>query len=1007
MTAALARPTGTPAEPVTEPGAAGWPQRRPHQVRALANLTAAYERTGRAQIHWACGTGKTLVGRWLAEDLRAETTLVLVPSLALVAQTLAEWQTGSAWPFTAIVVCSDRTTGDAWRVDPGWWAQHGVQVTTDAAPVTSFLTGRSARPRVVFSTYHSAPVVAAAARRSRTVFDLMVCDEAHRLAGEPDDRFRVALDDGHLRARRRLFTTATPVYAQQDRHCAGPTLSMSDMAMFGPVADRLDFAQAIADGLLVDYQVLVLDAAGDAGRLADATLAPAAVAAAAREGLTRVITFHSRVANARRFASDIDGLRLPDGRAIRARAVAGTDPTTQRRAALADLAAGGPGALTLVANARCLTEGVNVPAVDGVVFADPKTSDTDIVQAIGRALRPAPGKTRGLIVLPVVVPAGADNELLFEGPFAAVWGVLRALRSLDPRMAAELDQVRGWRPTTGVPHREQGTGGTRPGRLLRFDLAGVDLAALAARVVDATGNDETWTEMVALLRDWSRERGHTAVPWATTVAGRPLGRWVGAQRRVYAVDALPVERVAALSAIPGWAWTIDGAWWNADRAAVAALAAAAPGGLDLHDAAVSGSRMTHRGGKSAVTVGRWCAWQRRAYRDDDLADWQITTCEAIPGWSWDTGVAARDQRMVDALAEWVEKHGDANVPHEAKWGAAPLGAFVTAVRRRAVTGRLTLPLAEDIAAVTPAKPAAGALDWRPGETRWGLHLLAVRQYAARTGGCDIAEHGTEELGGYTFPIYAWASRQRHLYRHGNLEPDRAALLEQVPGWAWERARKARVLVGIGARQHGTRLGYAAGCLCEDCTAANTAYEAERQRRRAAGEATTDLVDAGPARGHLRLLEGQVGRRARPAMQQITGLNKKTIDEVINGDRARIQPEVDAALRGLSVEALRGHIAAHPSSRDLLPAAPTLALVDSLVRRGFPKSWISRELGGDGRALQIGKTGGATVRRETAEAVAALHAAVGQRVAPPRQRRASLPTLAELRADEQPAARAVA
>ncbi len=143
------------------------------------------------------------------------------------------------------------------------------------------------------------------------------------------------------------------------------------------------------------------------------------------------------------------------------------------------------------------------------------------------------------------------------------------------------------------------------------------------------------------------------------------------------------------------------------------------------------------------------------------------------------------------------------------------------------------------------------------------------------------------------------------------------------------------------------------------------------------------------------------------MQQITGLNKKTIDEVINGDRARIQPEVDAALRGLSVEALRAHIAAHPSSRDLLPAAPTLALVDSLVRRGFPKSWISRELGGDGRALQIGKTGGATVRRETAEAVAALHAAVGQRVAPPRQRRASLPTLAELLANEQPAARAVA
>lgn len=962
------------------------PQRRPHQQRALAKLQAMFPTSNRAQLHWACGTGKTLVGRWLAEDLDAGTVLVLVPSLALVAQTLAEWQTGSDWAFTAIVVCSDRTTGDAWRIDPGWWGQHGVEVTTDAATVTKFLTHRTGLPRVVFSTYHSSAVVATAARRAGAVFDVVVCDEAHRLAGDPDDRFSVVLDESALRARRRLFTTATPIYTQ----ASTGVLSMSDKALFGPIADRLDVAEAIADRLLVDYQVLVLDASGDADKLDAGARVPAALAAAAREGLTRVISFHSRVARARRFATAVDGLRLPDGRTVRARAVAGTDPADVRRDVLADLAAGAPDTVSLVANARCLTEGVNVPAVDGVVFADPKTSDTDIVQAIGRALRPAPGKTRGLIILPVVVPPGADSEELFAGPFAAVWGVLRALRSVDPRMAAELRHAHSWRPA----HHHQT--GPRPGELLRFDLTGVDVASLAARVLDEPGTDETWAQMLDLLRDWSRQHGHTAVPWGTMVGGRPLGRWAGAQRRAYALDVLHPSRVTRLNAVPGWAWTVEGAWWNADHAAVSAIATK-HGGLDLHDTAIAGLCLSHRG-RRTLTVGRWCAHQRRAYRTDDLTAWQAAACETILGWSWSAGVPALEQRMVDALAEWVEKHHDANVPHEAKWGAAPLGAFISTVRLRAVTGRLALPLAEELAVVTPAKPSPGSLDWQTGQTRWHLHLLALRQFVTRTGGCDIPEHWIEEVSGYPLHLYAWATRQRHAHRHGTLDPDRATLLEQVQGWAWERTRQARVRMGIGLRQHGTRAGYAAGCLCDDCTAANTAAEAERQRLRAAGEATTDLVDAGPARGHLRLLEGQVGKRARPTMQQITGLNKKTIDDVINGARARIHPEVNQALCGLTVDMLRAHIAANPSPHDPLPAEPTLALVDDLVQRGWPKAWISREIGTGGRALQIGQTG-SQVRRESAEAIAALHAAVGNRTPPRRRSRSALPTLAQILAAE--------
>jgi hypothetical protein len=314
-----------------------------------------------------------------------------------------------------------------------------------------------------------------------------------------------------------------------------------------------------------------------------------------------------------------------------------------------------------------------------------------------------------------------------------------------------------------------------------------------------------------------------------------------------------------------------------------------------------------------------------------------------------------------------------------------------------VTGRLSLPLADEIAVVTPPKATPGAFEWRADETRWELHLMAVRQFADRTGGCDVPEHGTEVLGGHVFRIYEWASRQRHWRRHGRLDDDRARLLEQVPGWSWERERAARVVVGIGARQHGTRMGYAAGCRCERCTAANSSYEVGRQRLRTAGVATTDLVDASAARGHLRMLEAQVGKRARPTMRALTGFNKKTIDEVVNGQRARVRPEVDEALRALTAEILRAHIDTNPSAIDDVPSGPSLALVDDLVARGWSKAWISRELGGDGRALQLGRAG--VIRRANATAIAALHARVGNRRAPARWR-AGLPRLEEVLVGEQ-------
>jgi predicted helicase len=196
-------------------------------------------------VHRARGTGKTLIGRWAAQQQDAKLAAVFLPSLHLVAQTLAEWRRPGGWPLTALVVCSDPTTvaGIAERRhgDPGaaaaTWRTNRVPVTTDPGEVAAFLA--SPGRKVLFGTYHSAPVIAAALRPAGARLDLAVLDEAHNLAGYPSPAFRAVLDDGRIPASRRLVLTATQVLAGPAAHGlpdgghSRPALSMSTTDVTG------------------------------------------------------------------------------------------------------------------------------------------------------------------------------------------------------------------------------------------------------------------------------------------------------------------------------------------------------------------------------------------------------------------------------------------------------------------------------------------------------------------------------------------------------------------------------------------------------------------------------------------------------------------------------------------------------------------------------------------------------------------------------------------------------
>ena len=994
-------------------------QPREHQLAALADVQACLAGHDRAQLVMACGTGKTLTARWLAQRLAARRTLVLLPSLALVAQTVTEWRRASGWDFEGLIVCSDPSTagGAAERGSDGldevtgqvpfWARQRLLVVTGDAARpalVGALQRASTDRPVVVFATYHSLVAVThgQAAAGSAGEFDLVVCDEAHRLAGDSGATFRLCLDSQQLRARKRLFMTATPVVigrggapsATADYVDDGwrDPLTMGDEATFGPLAHRLSFAAAIEAGLLCDYRVLVVTRRLRADGHVDAqTAALAAVLDAVdSHGATRVLSFHGRVRKARAFAAELNRMgELSDGRRVWAAAVDASMSAGERGKVLARLTAPVPGRVAVVTNARCLGEGVDVPAVDAVMFADPKTSETDVAQAVGRVLRRSPGKTVGLVLLPVDLPAGADDDsALASGAYAKVWAVLRALRSHDERIGVAVDEVLRRKARqgsgSGSAHGVEG--------LVRWLGDGVvDPDLLETRLVTELGGP--WERLYAALAAHVAAGGSAQVAAGCVIGGEPLGRWVAQQRTMERRAVLPAGRRARLQALPGWSWSIaDGAF----TASVAVLAGAYARGLDA--AGIAAADLRDASGR-AGPLGVWCAAQRRAMRRGQLPAHQVRLLGAVVGWCWQV-LPDVDVTGVDALAEYVGWRKDANPDRDYIEDDFALGGWLAAVRRRSVVGRLSQDLRDELVGVTPARESPGALRWEVHDTSWRLHYAALVQHAAATGSAMVIGGTRVALPDCELEVGQWVHVQRMRRRAGELDTDRAAALGALPGWTWD-ARKSEygepIELGTRGARHGTGTGYTRGCRCEPCTVARRTRESDRKARVDGGmPSALNLVDAGQARANLRVLAAQ-GCGCKQ-MARAADVNVKTVNETLSGEIRRLHPDRAYRMEQLTF-AVVAEYEADGRWGGLVPPGPVWVHIDALLAAGWPKAWLARELGLT--SLQIRRD--RRVSERTAGAVEALHSHLAGMVAPPRRHRQPMLTLAELEAAAQQAA----
>lgn len=1005
------------------------PKPRPHQIEALTHLLAGHALHPRMQLTMACGTGKTLVGRWHAQATDAHHVLVLVPSLGLVAQTLAEWraatgQKSTGWRFRALVVCSDPTTaegiaerqfdedGDAIAITAKTWDQVAAKVTTNPGDVARFLNDQSdpGLPRVVFSTYHSSPAIAEAQRSAPDGFDLAICDEAHRVAGAPSSAFSTILDDRKIIARRRLFMTATPKILAVTAN--GP--SMDDPILFGPVAHTISFSEAIEAGLLSDYRVLVATERTD-----DATYAPAAALIRAVDdyGLRKVLSFHGRVAKAEAFARGINQVdRTPAGRQIIAQHVSGTMRTSARLERLHWLGEHqAPADQTrIVTNARCLSEGVDVPSVDGILFADTRTSVIEIIQAIGRVLRPAPGKTIGTIVLPVAVPEDTDDAtVLGLSEFGQIWTVLRALRAHDQRLATDFDQLtrdverNSWR----VDHR----GGFRIANVEFTFPDSLQPLDLYLRLADEVGSQ--WERFYARAETWFAANPGKLMPRsARALDGRQgLGEWAHGQQTLHRRGLLDNERATRLEQLDGWVWDKEIArWWRTHQQLIGYAA-------EHHTVAEPETGESRFTGIYASTtprrhLGVWMAEQRQAYRLGTLPAEQSAALEALPGWAWDADLPDGDVAMVEALRVFTEFEKHAKVPDDHLEDGLRLGAWCWAVRRRRWTFNLAPALLDEILAATPSKFRIDErFDWEKNESLWRTSYFALKQYADREGSSVPPNTHKEHLPDTTVGLGAWAALQRFKHRRGELDDRKVQLLEAMPGWTWEvdlRDPAGEPVELPPTSRHGTPGAYSNhGCRCEDCL---TWRRTSDLTRLAEKNKPGDPVDAGPVREHLLSLEatvidtsGDSTRNGRPLIADLAQVALGQVRRIMKGaevtERAwaeRIMEiSTDQVLAAMNQTGSRGRATAASNNR--LDPGPTFELLDDLNARGFGPHWIGRELGYTSGGLQIRRDRQVSAR--IAAAVERLHADVGDLVMPPMSPLDRRPTLNQLRErEDQPA-----
>ena len=473
---------------------------RYYQESAIQSALNHFTENDRGQLIMAPGTGKTFTSLKIAEAMARDaskeqyTILYLVPSIQLLTQTLRGWNNDTEMTMSSMAVTSDRNAsrGSVKQDESNLTIKAsdiGYPATTSSKKVVENYLELMTRPKkellVVFGTYQSIDVLGEAQKEGFPEFDLIIADEAHRTTGakafgDEASSFTKVHSDLNVKGIKRLYQTATPkLYGIEAKKKAEENSSvissMDDENLYGSVFYRLGFGDAISQDILTDYKLMVLAVdetvvqkdmqkaladsenglnIDDVGRIIgvwNGMIKRESFAdKVSGEPMQRAIAFSRTIEDSKRLSTQFENvvneyLNSDEGYSVNVRHVDGSMNALEKNEALDWLASDDipEDSARILSNVRFLTEGIDVPNLDAIIFLSPRKSQVDIVQAVGRIIRKFEGKEYGYIILPIVVPAGETPETILDNnkTYDVIWQVLNALRSVDERFEATVNKL--------------------------------------------------------------------------------------------------------------------------------------------------------------------------------------------------------------------------------------------------------------------------------------------------------------------------------------------------------------------------------------------------------------------------------------------------------------------------------------------------------------------------------------------------------------------------------------
>jgi superfamily II DNA or RNA helicase len=768
------------------------PKKQPmdHQKEALAAIETGLEKHDRVSAIMACGSGKTLVALWALEKINSKLILVLVPSLALLRQILHEWlQETSIRSLAYLCVCSDATVTEG--IDDSIITQQSdldFEVTTKSEIVREFLDAKFEGSKIIFSTYQSAQVVGQALKEGE-VFDFAVFDEAHKTSGREGRNYAYALENNGIPIKKRLFLTATPRHYnphKKDKKTDDAKLvfSMDKPEVYGPQVFRLSFAEAARRGIICGYKVIIsiitnemvtneilcrgeVLVNGDPVRAPQVANQIALRDAIAKYDLNKIFTFHKTVKSAQSFVGDGNEGVKSHVQDFKTYHVSGEMPTAKRERQMRDFRSA---KRAVMSNARCLTEGVDVPSVDMVAFLSPRRSRVDIVQATGRAMRRDPSnpkKSTGYVLVPLYVELAngeSVDEAVNRADFEEIWDVLHSLQEQDEVLS---DIISSYGEMKG---QGKGFNDSRFHDRIEFGGACVDLddirIAVTTRCLDSLYS--SWDSWFGKLKEFKDKFGHCNVE--TGWVGCPgLWSWVSSQRTRRNSGNLSEERIARLDGI-GFVWDYQSAksqdtwmkWYK-----------------ELEEFKDKfGHCNVETDWDGCPGLWSWVSSQRTRRNSGNLTEERIAQLDRI-GFVWDYQSAKSQDTWMKwyrELEKYVKEHGNSHVPRT--YVNKKLASWVWIQRqRRKGTNKRSGPLTPE----QESKLNNIGFYWDARDGKWEENFEKLKTFYKINGHFEVSFADKPDM-----TLISWVRMQRSSFSDGSIDSARKEKLKAL-GFNWSAA----------------------------------------------------------------------------------------------------------------------------------------------------------------------------------------------------------------------------